>query len=177
MKILAVSGSLRSGSYNTALLKAAASLAPESVKITLAAPLDRLPFFNPDLEADAIAGVTQWRNELREADALLIAAPEYAHAIPGVLKNALDWIVGSGELIAKPVAVINASPTHLGADKAHEGLLYTINLLDANLIREASMHLGTINKKINAEGNLTDEPTIERLRDAINTLAKAVIKG
>lgn len=175
MRILAISGSLRKGSYNSALLRAVMGEAPEGVEVILAPSLDRLPFFNPDLDdpASPRAAVGEWREALEAADALLIASPEYAHAMSGVLKNALDWVVGSGELVGKPVAVLNASPTHLGADKAHASLKYTIALLSANLVEEASMRVDAVNKKIDVQGRVTDTETLRLLRCSLNQLIKA----
>src|SRR5690349_21363282 len=105
MRILAISGSLREGSSNTAVLQAAAALAPLGVEIILYDGLGRLPHFNPDLDGEnAVAPVAEWRARLQSADGVLISSPEYAHGVPGSLKNALDWVVGSGEFVNKPVA-------------------------------------------------------------------------
>src|SRR2546425_6156409 len=99
MQILAVSGSLRAVSKNTAILEAARLLAPPRVEITLYTGLDTLPHFNPDLDTpDGRSGpeaVADWRAGVAQADGLLISSPEYAHGLPGTLKNALDWLVSS----------------------------------------------------------------------------------
>lgn len=101
--ILAISGSLRARSKNTAPL--------ESAGLDLYRGLGYLPHFNQDLDTEpAPPAVAEWRSRLREAQAVLISSPEYAHGVPGTLKNALDWIVGSGEFMDKPVALLNASP-------------------------------------------------------------------
>ena len=94
MRFLAISGSLRLASSNTALLRAAALVAPEGVEIILYRGLGDLPHFNPDLEAAEPPSVTEFREQVRISDGLLISSPEYAHGVPGVLKNALDWLVG-----------------------------------------------------------------------------------
>jgi chromate reductase len=109
LRVVAISGSLRRSSSNTALVSAAARLAPESVDVSIYAELAELPPFNPDLDSDpAPAAVARFRAQLQTCDAVLISSPEYAHGVPGVLKNALDWVVGSGELVDKPIALINA---------------------------------------------------------------------
>lgn len=111
MRILAVSGSLRAVSSNTALLKAAAERAPKDVCIMLFDQIEPIPAFNPDREMlEPPLAVTAFRDAIRESDAVLISTPEYAHGVPGALKNALDWIVGSGELYEKPIAFLHASP-------------------------------------------------------------------
>jgi chromate reductase, NAD(P)H dehydrogenase (quinone) len=110
VKILAISGSLRAASMNTALLSAAIILAPASVKMTLYQGLNALPHFNPDLEEANLPPVIDFCAQLQGANGILICSPEYAHGVPGVLKNALDWVVGSGEFMKKPVTLLNASP-------------------------------------------------------------------
>lgn len=110
MRILAISGSLRIVSSNTALLRATSRLAPKRIEITVYAGRGDLPHFNPDLEGVEPASVIGFRSQIQASDGLLISSPEYAHGVPGMLKNALDWLVGSGELAGKPVALLNASP-------------------------------------------------------------------
>lgn len=120
MRILAVSGSLQRGSSNLALLREAQRLAPPGVAVLLFDGLRQLPHFDPDLERDApVPAVEHWRHHLAEADAVLIASPEYAFSLPGVLKNGIDWVVGSGELEEKIVAVTASVP---GAERGHRGL-------------------------------------------------------
>src|SRR3954453_11357999 len=101
-RVLAISGSLRRVSSNGALVEAAVRLAPPGVSVSVYRDLASIPPFNPDLETnDSPDAVSSWRAAIGAADALLISSPEYAHGVPGVLKNALDWIVGSRELIDK----------------------------------------------------------------------------
>src|SRR5690349_13087893 len=109
MRILALSGSLRAASLNTALLRAAMALAPEGTEIILFDGLRVLPLFNPDLEPVEPAAVTELRAQVRASDGLLIASPEYAHGVTGTMKNALDWLVSGEEFVDKPVALLNAS--------------------------------------------------------------------
>lgn len=111
MKLLAISGSLRASSGNTALLMAAQRVAPSEILVALFTQLEAIPAFNPDREMETPpAAVAALRDGVRESNAVLISTPEYAHGIPGVLKNALDWLVGSGEFYEKPVAFLHASP-------------------------------------------------------------------
>jgi NAD(P)H-dependent FMN reductase len=136
VKILAISGSLRAKSSNTELLLLGARVAPDGITVTLAAPLDGLPHFNPDVETAGKSpmGVAGFRAELSAAAAVVICSPEYAHGVPGTLKNALDWVVGSGELVGKPVAVWNASAR---SSFAHESLVETLRTMSADVRPEA----------------------------------------
>jgi len=107
VNILAITGSLRSASKNTQLLRALAALDPS---ITLYEKIGELPHFNSDVDdAGAPQPVLDYREQLRAAGLVVISSPEYAHGVPGVMKNALDWVVGSGELIDKPIVLINTS--------------------------------------------------------------------
>jgi chromate reductase, NAD(P)H dehydrogenase (quinone) len=130
VRVLAISGSLRRASSNSALVGAVARLAPDAVEVSIYRELEALPPFNPDLDEDnAPAAVARFRAALQACDAVLISSPEYAHGVHGVLKNALDWVVGSGELVDKPIALINTSP------HARTGLPF----------RDAHGHVGTRN--------------------------------
>ena len=140
MKLLAISGSLRIASSNTALLRAAVRLAPAGVEISLYGGLADLPHFNPDLDdlddRSVPYAVGDLRCRLAASDGVMISSPEYAHGTPGSLKNALDWVVGSGELYDKPVAAINASPR---ATHAQASLMEVLRTMDASLVEEASV--------------------------------------
>jgi chromate reductase len=110
VRILGVVGSLRRASANSAIVHAAVQLARRPVTVEVFTGLADLPPFNPDLESlPLLSSVAHWRMSLAAADALLISSPEYAHGVPGVLKNAFDWVVGSGEIMHKPIALVNAS--------------------------------------------------------------------
>jgi len=139
MRILAISGSLRAKSLNTEFLRFAARVAPHGTIVALSDGLDRLPHFNPDLDTcPGPVAVTAFREQLNSAAAVVICSPEYAHGVPGTLKNALDWVVGSGELVNKPVAVWNISPrsTH-----AYGSLTETLRTMSANVLPAACLTL------------------------------------
>jgi chromate reductase len=110
MRILAISGSLRAASINSALLRTAARLAPPEIEVALCSVVGELPLFNPDLELRVPSSVARLRAQVAAADALLIASPEYAHGVTGTIKNALDWLVSFEPFGNKPVAVLNAPP-------------------------------------------------------------------
>ncbi|WP_020481402.1 NAD(P)H-dependent oxidoreductase [Methylomonas sp. MK1] len=138
MKILALSGSLRAASINSAVLRALRTLAPASIDVCLFTGLGELPLYNPDLESAPPDVAIQLRNAVASADALLIASPEYAHGVTGTIKNALDWLVAFEGFAYKPVAVLNASPRAHHADAA---LRETLITMSAKLIEAASITL------------------------------------
>src|SRR5579859_6398165 len=131
MQFLAISGSPRAASTNTSLLRAAAVLAPEDVTIKLYDGLGDLPHFNPDLDTELPPlAVARFRLQLRNAAGVIISTPEYAHGVPGVLKNALDWVVGSGELYEKRVAIVQPS---LRGEFAVRSLSETLSVMGTKL--------------------------------------------
>ena len=129
LRILAISGSLRAVSSNTHLLRAAAQLAPAGVDVVLYDGLAGLPHFNPDVEENVLPGpVADLRAAVGAADGLLISSPEYAHGVPGALKNALDWIVSSGELVGKPTAPTTFTvSTPSGRSRTKESSIFKIS--------------------------------------------------
>jgi len=129
VRILAVSGSLQARSGNLVLLERARALAPSGVEVVIYDGLRDLPQFNPDLEEQApLPRVEAWRRELEASDALLLASPEYGFSLPGALENAIDWVIGSGELERKVVAV-TASVNH--PERGRRGLAALENTLSA----------------------------------------------
>lgn len=175
MQILAISGSLRVGSSNTALLRATAALAPATVQFLLYEGLASLPPFDPDGDpAQAPTPVQDLRAQLQAADGVLICTPEYAYGMPGVLKNALDWTVGTGEFVGKPVATISASTSPMGGDKAHASLLLTLTALSARIVEAAALTVGSTRAKLDADGNVVDVATEQALRSLIHTFVAAI---
>lgn len=134
VSLLAISGSLRRASLNSALLRAVVRLAPTDIKVTLFNGMGELPLFNPDIESPEPAVVAELRKHIVAADAVLIASPEYAHGVSGVMKNALDWMVGNESFVYKPVALLNASPR---AHVALAALRETLVTMSAHIIEPA----------------------------------------
>jgi NAD(P)H-dependent FMN reductase len=172
-RILAISGSLRRDSSNTALLKAAAVLAPPGTAITLYEGLGDLPHFNPDLEANEPRAVTELRERIRAADGLLICSPEYAHGVPGVLKNALDWLVGGDEFHGKPVALLNASPR---ATHAQAMLAETITTMAGRIIAEASLGVPLLGRHLDTSGIVADPEIAGMVKAAIVAFERALAR-
>jgi NAD(P)H-dependent FMN reductase len=179
MQILALSGSLRRVSSNTALLRAAAALAPPEIEIVLYGGLGDLPHFNPDLESpDLIAAlppaVAELRARVAAADGLLISSPEYAHGVPGAMKNALDWLVGGPELVGKPVALLNASPR---STIAQASLADTVTTMSGRLVRAASIAVPLLGTKLDAAGIAAHPEISAAVRTALLAFAREIAQG
>jgi chromate reductase, NAD(P)H dehydrogenase (quinone) len=172
MKILAISGSLRLQSINTMVLRAASSLSPEGVEITLFEDLGSLPLFNADLDGNEPEPVIEFRKKIAEADGVLISSPEYAHGVSGVMKNALDWVVSSGELSAgKPVAVLNTSYSSTYADTQ---LKETLRTMDAYVVSDPSMAIPVQGKHVD-EAELISHPELgPALENAVASFVAAI---
>jgi NAD(P)H-dependent FMN reductase len=175
MQILAISGSLRAGSTNSNLLRAAAALAPNNVKFTFYDGLTDLPHFSPELDGDnPPASVIHLRESLQVADGVLICTPEYAFGVPGSLKNVLDWTVSTCAFSDKPVAVISASSTYMGGEKAHASLLLTLTALGANIL-EPGLTIAAIRTKMNYDGEITHPATVQSLKSVVLALVQASV--
>lgn len=167
MNVLAVAGSLRSASINAAFCRAAARLAPADVSVIVYRDLGALPPFNPDLELLLPPAVADFRTAVARVDALLIASPEYAHGMSGVLKNALDWLVGDERFIAKPVAVVNTSPR---ARHAYESLLEVLRTMSATVVQAASITLPLLGACITEEAMLASAEVSAQIQSVLAAL-------
>ena len=173
MKIVAISGSLRTASSNTSILHALAKMSPGNIEINIYSGIDELPFFSPERDTEAAyPAVEAFRKTLQAADAVIICTPEYAFGVPGVLKNALDWTVSSGDFSKKPLALISASPLYAGADKAHASLMLTFTALDALITEKTKLIIPFVYKKINSDAVITDEETKQQLYLLLQSLIK-----
>lgn len=175
MRLLALSGSLRAVSSNTAALLAAARLAPAGVEVVLYERLGELPLFNPDLDTEAPpAVVVALRREIERCDGVLICSPEYAHGVAGAMKNLLDWLVSSLEFPAKPVALINASPRAVHSQAQLREILTTMS---ARLVEDASIELPLQGRGLDAAGIVADADLSAALRGAIEVFADAIAEA
>jgi len=170
--VLALSGSLRGDSSNGALLRAALALAPSTLAITYdTQSIAALPHFNPDLDtAEPPAAVRAFRERLGAAEGVIICSPEYAHGVPGALKNALDWIVSSGELMNKPVLLLNASPA--GGQYAQAALTATLTVMSAAVLPE-SLTTPFLRSKLDGRMPL-DAAAEARLKTSLAALGAAI---
>ncbi len=174
-RIFALSGSLSERSKNSGLLRLVRTLAKEhGFDVTVYSGLGGIPPFNPDMEQSAPPPVLAFRNAIRECDAVILSSPEYAHGVSGVLKNALDWIVGSGELVNRPTAVFNASPR---AQMAHNALLETLRVMNSTLVTEACLEI-PVPHGMFEEAKLAEIPAVAgAVRTALDHLRFAVQKS
>jgi chromate reductase, NAD(P)H dehydrogenase (quinone) len=172
MNIIAISGSLRATSLNTAVLHAASRLAPTGVTIKIFEGIGNLPFFNSDLDGDRLPReVAEFRAVIGTADGLLISSPEYARGLAGVMKNALDWLVGSFEFPNKPVALINTSPR---ATHALAALTVTLETMSARLVKDASITLPLLGTANDAESIAANAELAAPLRSALERYVQAI---
>lgn len=173
LNILAISGSIKSTSVNTDTIKAIAKLVPENVTVKLYEGLDKLPYFNPEI-TEELAEVARFRNAVADADAVLISTPEYAFGVPGVLKNALDWLVGSGELNTKPVATISVSTLGTGGANALASLRLTLGALGSATDDDTCLSIGAVKSKMDNTSEITDSKTALELQSLTTALLQSI---
>jgi chromate reductase len=159
-KIFCISGSLRPGSSNHAVLRFLGGLAPTGIICTIYDGLGQIPPFDPGIDNPPEV-VVALRELISHADAIIICTPEYAFGVPGQLKNALDWTVSSGSFSGKPTALITAST---GGENAHAALLKILGAIDAKVIDHATLLIPFIRSKMDADGNITEVETAEKLK-------------
>jgi chromate reductase len=174
VRLLLVSGSTRAGSTNTAALRAAREAAPAGVVATLYDGLSDLPAFNPDDEQHGPPhpAVARLREQLAVADGVLFCTPEYAGTLPGALKNLLDWTVGHGDLVDKPVAWVNVGGPGRG-EGAQATLRLVLDYVTAAIVEDACAKLTVPHGAVRADGTLADEQICLQLGQILATLAVA----
>ncbi len=162
IRILGVAGSLRAASYNRSLLRAAQALAPADMTIEVF-DLHPVPLYDGDVEAAGDPpGVAAFKTALRAADGVLFATPEYNHGVPGVMKNAVDWASRpprGAALDAKPVGIIGASPGATGSARGQSQLRQAFEFTNSYCMPQPEVLVFRAHEKIDADGNLTDQPT------------------
>jgi len=177
-QVLAIAGSLRRGSLNRFLLRAAAGLAPAGMTIAVEEDLASIPLFDEDLETATAGGpepVSRLRAKVASADGLLIATPEYNHSIPGVLKNAIDWLSreAGGEVLAgKPVAVVGASGGPWGTRLSQAALRQVLYATESPVLPRPALFLRDARRLFDESGRLTDASTRDRLAAVLAAFAR-----
>ncbi len=172
MHVLAISGSLREKSYNTAALHAAIELAPPEMTITIA-EIGDLPLYNDDLRlAGYPAPAERLRRQIRETDALLIATPEYNYSVSGVLKNAIDWASRPPDqpFAGKPVAILGASTGRIGTARAQYHLRQICVYVDMKPVNRPEVMIGLAPERFDASGRLVDETSRTLIHDLLRSL-------
>lgn len=173
-KILGIPGSLRQGSYNLSALRAAQQLAPPDIDLEIF-DLHGIPPFSEDDEKNPPPRVTEFKQKIREADAVLFATPEYNYSIPGVLKNAIDWAsrpYGDSAWNGKPVALMGASIGVLGSARAQYHLRQVFVFLNVHAMNQPELLIANASQKFDAQGNLTDAKTKEMIVRVLNALVE-----
>jgi chromate reductase len=177
VRILALAGSLRRRSYNRGLLRAAQELAPSGVEVRLDEHLRAIPFFDEDLEAETAGGpaaVRALRDAVAAADGLLVATPEYNQSIPGVLKNAVDWLSreAPGEVLAgRPVAIVGATSGRWGTRLAQSALRQTLYATGALVLPAPNLYVAAAGSLFDDEGRLVDDATRQQLAAVLAAFA------
>lgn len=174
LRIVGIPGSLRRGSFNRALLRAAVGLAPPELAIDTW-PLDAVPLYDGDVEAQGLPeAVHGLREAVAAADGLLIATPEYNHGVPGVVKNAVDWLSRPPKphaLESKPVGLMGATPGRFGTRAAQYQLRQALTPLNAFVMPQPQILVTGVRDKLDDELRLTDEPTRDRLERYLKAFA------
>ncbi|MDH3325696.1 MAG: NAD(P)H-dependent oxidoreductase [Gammaproteobacteria bacterium] len=175
MDIVALSGSVSNKSYNTALLNAISQLSPDHINVTVLESLQNIPTFSPDIEDQLMPElVASFIDKIRRADGLIICAPEYAHGISGVLKNALDWMVSSDALVLKPVVIMTVSTSGLGGVRAFSSLVQILSAMNSHVVIDASLCIPYAKLKFDDSLNLVDEITIKAIDVSLLSLERTI---
>ena len=178
INVLAFAGSLRKGSYNKALIRAAVEVAPENMTIEVF-DLDGIPPFNQEFEANPPQRVAEFKEKIRNADALLISTPEYNYAVSGVLKNAIDAASRPKQgnpLDSKPVAIMSASTGRLGGARAQYHLRQSFIFLNMQPVNRPEVMLSDAAHNVDANGKLTNEQTRQLIKQLLEALAQWTVK-
>ena len=178
LRLVGVSGSLRAQSYNSAALRSVASLLPEGMSFAVANLVD-LPFYNSDVEQRGLpAAVESFRKEVAAADALIFAVPEYNFSIPGVLKNALEWLSRSPDPPAngKPCALFGASVSPLGTARGQFHFRHVCVSLNMIPINTPHVDIAPAKDKFDSEGRLVDQASLESIRQLLAQLQNLTVR-
>jgi NAD(P)H-dependent FMN reductase len=172
-KIVAISGSTRKNSANLSLINALKELYSHQFEFKIFRDLTAIPHFNPDLDKDnPPEAVLAFRNEISEADGILICTPEYAMGVPGTLKNAIDWTVSSMEFSHKPVALITASSA---GHKAHLSMMETLKVIESDISNDSQLLISFVKTKVK-DNEITDKDTLEQVKKLMQSFIQALTK-
>jgi chromate reductase len=178
VKLLAFAGSLRTASFNKALIKCAVEECPTNISIEVF-DLEGIPAYNADLENTPPESVKKFKDKIRAADALLLSTPEYNYSISGVLKNALDWASRPAQgnpLEGKPAAIMSASTGRFGGARAQYHLRQTFVFLNMQPVNRPEVMLSDAANNVDANGRVTNEKTRQQVRQLLESLATWTIR-
>ncbi|HYH55839.1 MAG TPA: NAD(P)H-dependent oxidoreductase [Anseongella sp.] len=179
-RILGIAGSLRQGSFNRAALREAAKLAPEGTVVEIFELEGGIPGFNQDEENNPPPKITELKQKIREADALLFVTPEYNYSVPGVLKNAIDWAsrpYGDSAFDGKPAAVMGASIGTIGTARAQYHLRQMFVFLNMPCVNQPEVMIAGAAEKFDEEGNLNDDKAKDLMRELLRNLVRLAEKA
>jgi chromate reductase len=171
MKLLALSGSLRKASYNTAAIEALRELAPSKIQIEIG-NIETLPLFNPDREGESIPALEELKSALAQASGLIIASPEYAHGISGPMKNALDWLVSGIEFPYMPIMLINTAPR---ASYALEALKEVLTTMSGIVIEGAYVSIPLLSSNLDKDGILSSPEMSSALTAGLQEFCREIM--
>jgi chromate reductase, NAD(P)H dehydrogenase (quinone) len=178
INIFGFAGSLRKDSFNKMLLRAARELSPENVKVDIF-DLEGIAFFNQDLENEPNDKLKTFKSKIKAADGILIVSPEYNYSVPGILKNALDAASrphGTSPFEEKPVGIMGASTGMLGTARAQYHLRQTMVFFNSFVMNRPEIMVNFAEKKFDQAGRLTDEMTVQKVREFMSALEQWIIK-
>ena len=175
LRVFGMAGSLRKGSFNRSLLRAAQQLAPEGMRIESFERLAEIPPFNQDLEKTPPPAVVELKSQIRAADAVLLVTPEYNYSVPGVLKNAIDWASrphGDSAWTGKPAAIMGAADGILGTARAQYHLRQIFVFLNVYAVNHPEVMVALAKQRFDEQGNLTDETSKKLIRQLLEELGR-----
>jgi NAD(P)H-dependent FMN reductase len=171
-KILAISGSTRKNSTNHSLISAIAELTARDLDISMFKSIADLPHFDPDRNMEDVPGVVvDFRRQISQADGVIICTPEYAHGVPGALKNAIDWTVSSSDLYHKPTVLITASSD---GRFGHQSLLETLRVIEAKDVEQLQLQIQFVKTKVDSSGRIIDERTREEVKQLMDRFVRCL---
>jgi chromate reductase, NAD(P)H dehydrogenase (quinone) len=170
LSVLSISGSLRKGSFNTALQRTLPELAPQGLKISPLAGVGEMPLYNADVQAEGFPKiVTDMADSIRQAEGIIFCSPEYNYSIPGVLKNAIDWLsrLKDQPFAGKPVLLQSASGGALGGARMQYHLRQVMVFVEAQVFNRPEVFVGSAQTKFDTDLNLTDQPTRDIIKQQL----------
>ena len=171
-KVIAICGSTRQASINHTLIKAIVNLSAENLDIAIFDGIANLPQFNPDNDEENVADeVADFRQQVNNAEGIIICTPEYAHGVPGTLKNAIDWTISSSQFPHKPTMLITASTD---GNFGHKALLETLKAIEAKNIDNLQLVISFAKTKINYSSEITHKATLSAIEDLIESFSLAI---